>query len=375
MKKNKELEKVKIIIINWSWNEKWLSDIKITDNIEEKKQGEYSENEGEIEKEVTDFFKTYGVRKKERKKDETQEEAFNYIKNEKKLLVATNIYRGNSWDTKGVLSNLIDDLYNEYDKPEIYLFLHHTHGYKKADVSKILNEKSPRNGEDIKVRNCFLFGDGHGNIYYEFKKRGILTDDGELDSKTYFTIDGEKYINEEYFDKIWEDYKHEFKRKIFELKQDFFDATAIFTLPKRTDVIEKEDFIKVLKETKESKEKLLYSRLKSFLGEYENIDLMSYGESEEAKKQKRLKKELEAIKDLENKMSISYQFEDCNANLQHILPDDKDDETASQIYNKLKELLKPIVLEDISLPEEEKLNKEKLRIIRDEFRALIKVLP
>ena len=350
----------KIMIINWKWT--WFHDHRVTsDYLAENKN--FTQN---IKKGKGKFYEEYIV-KKEGKID--QDTAL-----DDSIIVATSIYK--HFDTQIILYNLIDYYYNKYrlQNPIIFLFLHRGNFYHKSDVYNILNNKP-------EINQCFLFAHPSDFIYYKTLKKGFLDDAGGFskEGKVCQKINGKKIIKAKFFNDVWNYYQHEFKSKIFTLKEDLFLNLSFLTESSTNEFC---SF--ALRERLSKSNDLLLLRLKSFLGFYDNVSLH---ESNELSEELELiddfltidndlfidieYSEYESLKKLEKKRHTSYEFDDCNANLEHIQPNNEDDKKANELYLELIQKLSPLVKED----KKHYFTFNEFYTIRERFEQLINVLP
>ncbi len=311
-------------------------------------------------------------------------------------VICCNIYKGKK--PRKVLHHLIEILHQKYskngDKVEIMLFLHRGHHYNYKDVLHFLEKK----GEF--VRKCFLFEAGQDFIYYQTEKKGLLDEVGRFYKgwknegkeneefvKTYHMIENkkdkenkEKVIDSWYFNNVWEYYQQEFKQKFKNLYVDFINTIIHLKAIHSDEGVEKKDFIKYLKKhskfSKKSNSKLIYYRIKSFLGCYDNIELEINPKTKKPINQKeydQLKDEREAIGNFEKIHKQSYTFDDVRANLWHKHEDDTKDIEAHNIYINLYQLMEPLFLPKVRY--DKKINTQDIRNIRDKMEKLIEILP
>lgn len=309
---DKQQNPQKIMIIIWRWEDFDEAHYAVNDTFLSTHQGQ------KILKNVVKYGKNKVY-------DELEVEESDFTKNAK--VIRAYIYKGE--ETKKLLYLIID----QYATPqtEILLFLHRNNFYTQKDVKCILKHKKKQ------VAKCFLFGEGRDFIYYKTKKMGLLeSGGGDFIYNDKVRVVKKRWDDEQddlviekvlqpYFDIVWSYYKHEFKKKIYELQKDLFFYCAPFTQPGKKAVISKRKFLDFL-----AKNPTLYYRTKSFLNEYQpknyidnvifNIQYQKAELSEldelRIEKLKTLKEELLLLKEYENKKETSFIFDDCNANLE-----------------------------------------------------------
>lgn len=357
-------QRKKIMIINWKWT--WFHDHKMTDTYL-KDNPVYLKK---IHRGRGRFFDHYSISDESIGADSMP------------IIVATTIYSFPS--TLQILFALIDYYYNKYkdQDPQMFLLLHRGNFYDKDVVFKILNEKP-------EVEKCFLFAHGRDYIYYKTQKKGLLDEGGgffklrdEMNNKvieeTYKKVNGRKVIDSVYFNNVWNYYDTEFKKKIFSLKQDFFECLSLLFTGDKT-AVSSEEFYAGLKNS----ERKILLRMKSFLGSYDQVDTtekvnINITEPEDDfilwddGPEKELETQLESdeLEKFEKEQHQSFSFDDCNANLEHIQKNNPDDKRASELYQQLVEKLRPIIND-----EQDFISKNDCLTIRSRFQDLIDVLP
>lgn len=289
----------------------------------------------------------------------------NYAKKAK--VVATNIYEGQK--TNQIFTKIVDYLHTIYPNPVIYLLLHRGHNHSHQEIETLLQIN------EGKVKKIFLFSDGRDFIYYKTYGKGFLDDLGN-----FWKQDGVNVVEEDketkkqtlrapYFDNVWHYYDHEFRKKICELKQDILDVCTYHTFPNRPDSISHREFIDYFKDSCNKQGKHLCLRIKSFLGEYDNIE--NPKKKSQFKKYDTIKEECEVLEDFEEESKRSYIFDDCNANMEHILPHNEKDKLASDSYKALREKMKPLF--SLSAPPST-VTKDDILEVRNLFRNLLDCL-
>ena len=346
----------KIIIINWKWT--WFHENRVTDSYLSKPENQYLLSD--IKKGKNKFFEVYPVE--------------NSNQTEDAIVVVTSIYQGKQ--TKEILYKLIEHICKKYkaEPDEIYLFLHRGNFYNGQDVLLILEEIDC-------ITNCFLFAAGRDFIYFDLKKEGFLDQAGgfkrgrigdqkisvvKKTTELFKNSNTRWKIQQPYFDNVWNYYQFEFYTKISKLKRDFFAWLILYKIKEYP--LKQADFIEDLKKA----EKLLYIRLKSFLGEYDDLQNSIPLDEDEFEALYRLKDEREALEKFEKESNDSYILDDCNANLIHIHKNDELDKKAHDYYIELKEKLNQVILTKNT---ETKITHTDIIKIRNCFKKLTKVLP
>lgn len=385
----------RILLITWKW--RCLNDYKINTQYLEKINIDDFLNDFCQTQKKHSLYKTLRVGGFKTSSEDKEIDLYSDFQIEKGArVICCNIYKGKK--PRKVLHHLIEIIHQKYskngDKVEIMLFLHRGHHYNYKDVLHFLEKK----GEF--VRKCFLFEAGQDFIYYQTEKKGFLDEfgrfykgwknEGEENEefvKTYHMIENkkdkenkEKVIDTWYFNNVWEYYQQEFKQKFKNLYVDFINTLIHLKAIHSDEGVEKKDFIKYLKKrskfSKKSDSKLIYYRIKSFLGSYDNIELEINPKTKKPINQKeydQLKDEREAIGNFEKIHKQSYTFDDVRANLKHKHEDDTKDIEAHNIYTNLYQLMEPLFLTKVKY--DKKINKQDIRSIRDEMEKLIKILP
>ena len=342
-------EETLIMIINWRWRGTYN-----VPPVNDKCLGEFTNEQinADISTPTNQYFITYNANT-------------NYAKEAK--VVATNIYSGQK--TNQIFTKIVDYLYKTYTNPVIYLLLHrgHYHSYQEAETLLQINKG--------KVKKCFLFSDGRDFIYHGTHHKGFLNDAGgfwrqdgvsvvEKDKETK-----EKTLLSPYFDNVWHYYDHEFRKKICELKQDILDVCMHYTFPNRPDSVPHKEFMQHFKDGCNKQGKHLCLRIKSFLGEYDNIKEPE--KKSDFKAYRTITDECEALEKFEKETKRSYIFDDCNANMEHIQPNDDKDRRASEGYKALREKMRSLF--SLNAPPFT-VSKDDIRGVRDLFRNLLDCL-
>jgi len=307
------MDNTKIMIINWRWGD--LEALHTEDSIQYKELEQLP-----IEQLEGRYYKEYPVEPSE------------LCKNAK--VVTTAIYNEDKTLSKPLFHKIIDHHTNEGS--QVMVFLHRTNHYEEEDVEELLNDF------DGRVSKCFLFADGRDYLYYKTQKSGFLDDAGgfmnQRDRDTEIrvkTFDQEKGVLQPYFDRVWTYYEGEFESKIFQLKEEIFDQWLPILMPRQPQQIEQEKLLEALKGAKH----LLYLRVKSFLGFYDELYAKREGKPDNA-----LQNELDKIRDLEKQRKVSYIFDDARQNLRYDSKYGKP--LVSSVYEEAIEALKAILFKD-----------------------------
>jgi hypothetical protein len=271
--------------------------------------------------------------------------------------LAVSIY--NEPATRNLLYVLLDH-YVSKDQ-EIILLLHRANFYEDRDIESI------RRRYRGKIQKCFLFADGRDYIYYKTEKSGLLDDTGRFfvgrdpDTQVKVITFEDGVVKQPYFDRAWYYYSIEFEIKVFQLKEELFDVWFPFLLPYGDEQISKKALLDALDG---SKDRLLLYRLKSFLGYYEQSKI----EKKNFEDSRHLKKERDAIEDLEYKEKKSYDFDDCIVNLKQ---EESSQPFVAGAYRDARMLIEHTLFKDIHHP----VKKEVLRNIADKLNHLVSVIP
>lgn len=381
----------RILLINWKW--RCLVDYQLNDTYLEK----HTIDDFFNQKEKKPFYETlrigglkiYDSSNNEKEENQEQSSSLQIVKGAR--IICCNIYKGNK--TRQILNRLIEETYTKYskngDRVEIMLFLHRGHHYDYNDVLQFLEEKGKY------IVNCFLFETGRDYIYYHSERKGLLDHigrfyrgkQGKKVLRTYHMVENSEYENEQekivdkwYFNNVWNYYKQEFKRKLKILFIDFVKILLGLEKLLLQNKIEKDLLIEYLEDVndvaKYPKSDLIYYRIKSFLGCYDEIEPEEYDEFNPPTNEEEyelLNEEIEQLSKFEKKRKKSYTFDDVRANLEHKQENDAKDIEAHNIYKKLEKAMRPIFLKDV--PHKGNITKQELMDIRDEMGKLIAVLP
>ena len=378
----------RIIIINWKW--RFLNDYKINDRYLEK----YDLSEFLLnfyaQKKKQSLYVSFPVgspqtmdKNNVEKVIGAQEASPLFDIEAYARVICCNIY--NDINSRRILDKLIELVYHKYSKErkkiEIMLFLHRGHSYTYKDVLQFL--------ESTYIKNCFLFEAGHDFIYYHTEKKGLIDHigrfykgwenegDSEKYVRTHYIEGGEKIIDLAYFNNVWGYYSQEFKQKVKNLFVAFIRVLLGFEGIKKKEGFEKKSLIGYFEEAnKTPQNELIYYRIKSFLGLYDNITLKIDANTKEPTNQEeydQLKEEREIIGKFEKKRKQSYTFDDVRANLEHQHENDEKDKGTHKLYKELNKLMCPLFLPKKAY--NKKINPQQIRDIRDLMDELIEIIP
>lgn len=333
----------KVMIINW----KWLQNKHINATLLQ--QEDIKPFTDPIKKGEGIFYRKYKVEPSELCPDA--------------LVIAVSIYKDNE-ETQHLLNNIID----RYAKPhaKVMVFLHRSNYYEDDDVEYLLNHFKGR------ISKCFLFGDGRDYIYFKTQRAGFLDDLGGFE-KRRDKITGEKIITfdeetqqvkQPYFDRVWQYYESEFETKIVELKEELFDQWLPFLLPHQSYKINREQLLNAIHY---AEDRCLFFRIKSFVGKYDEIKKLDA--KDDFDKMNDLKKELDAIKKLEQKEKTSYIFDDCRVNLEYEQKNGR--ELVATVYHEVVEKLDHLLFKNNG----NVFSKDDVRALSQKMEILIKVIP
>ncbi len=219
-------------------------------------------------------------------------------------------------NVKKIKEKIVDYLRSE--NHQVFLFLHRSHGYQRRDIeglsSYVKKELKYKRDEYIHGKlKFFLFGSSRDYIYFdtansglihggEFMHEEIYDDKGKLIKRnSVFTNKDKKEIKKSCFDKVWNYYQLEFKKKVFELKEDLF-----------VKLFEQTNNVGEYQLDLEKRQALLMYRLKSFRG---------LGLS---------KRERKVLVEAEWKQQRSFIFDDCIENVKNNYGDE-----ALNIHSKI----------------------------------------
>ena len=270
-------------------------------------------------------------------------------------IVASYIY--NTSETLPLLVALLN--YYATNEAEVMVFLHRGDNYNEEEVKYLLQTFNKR------IINCFLFADGRDFIYHKTQGSGFLDDAGGFrngkDRKTGELISTFKdgLVRQPYFDRVWSYYTMEFESKVYQLKEELFEAWFPLLLPANTALVQRESLIETIK----NHERLLWIRLRSFVGLYiHRYNLEDDDETDD---------EEWRLTQLEKKMKTSLVFDDCIQNLEHFRQ--KNENFVLNEYNKVKKQLKELLFNEN--PPQVSFTKEQIRNLADDFNYLVKVIP
>lgn len=201
---------------------------------------------------------------------------------------------------------------------DVFVFLHRRHGYNQKNIKAILEQLNVEAYTESTIR-CFLFGEGNDKIYIANQSKGLLGTRGSFSAKLENdTMEAAIYINaianedqkllkRKHFDFVWNQYSHNFKAKIFELKEDLFHSLSPFLFLKEIQAGAVYNYIKL------NENQLLMLRLLSFIGKVRK------GSNLETK-----------LREFEQQHRRSYFFDDCHINLKITYG-----EQLAQVYKEL----------------------------------------
>jgi hypothetical protein len=185
----------------------------------------------------------------------------------------------------------------------VYLFLHRRHGYSEKAIAQLLGALSEARKSRRNTRS-FLFGEGGDFIYIAHHPRGLLGTKGtfsaqfdspyqEQPQRITAIADREKrLLKKVHFDTVWQRYTHNFKAKIFELREDLFRTLLPFMIDQKVDSGDVYQFFQ------QPENRPLFLRLLSFIGK------LRKGSDLE-----------QALRDYEQQQKRSFFFDDCQENL------------------------------------------------------------
>ncbi|MCI5080669.1 MAG: hypothetical protein MRY78_03200 [Saprospiraceae bacterium] len=233
---------------------------------------------------------------------------------------------------------------------EVFLFLHRRHGYDQKTLKEILQMARSVLPQGHLIKS-FLFGEGNDKIYIVNQTKGLLGTRGTFSAKlqavgirqaTYVNAIADKdkkVIKRKHFDFVWHQYSHNFKAKIFELKEDLFRSLSPFLFITEIQAGAVYNYIK------QEENKLLMLRLLSFIGKIRK------GSNLETQ-----------LKEFEQQHKRSYFFDDCHLNLKMTYG-----EQEAQLYDSLVDTISKKLL-----AYEPNLN---FTNIRDQFDELLEAMP
>jgi hypothetical protein len=337
----------KILIINWKWElgKNWV-------HINAKNVAKYSaQSEGGF------FFREFGVQSSDYCPDA--------------LVLATSIYNDGAL-TQELLFQLLDKYM--LDNNRVILLIHRPNAYHEDDIRNIL-ARYPKHTDF----RCILFEGGRDYIYYPVQEAGLLDDAGN------FFMDGDLSVFDEennlvlqpYFDRVWKYYEGEFEQKVLVFKEDlldhlfplFLDAELNITRTTLTQALERD------------KDKLLWIRLKSFLGHHlirstqpevvkskseSTQESLSDAELAEFKQKNQQKTEQRLLATFEKKTLTSYGFDECIIHLERY-----PDSLEAQFYRETRKYCQDLFF----TPNKNVITKSELRELTAKLDLLIKVIP
>lgn len=213
-----------------------------------------------------------------------------------------------------------------------------------------------------------LFEGGRDYIYHNTQKSGLLNDIGGFfrgrnrDGKPVEVINKQKEIQQPYFDRVWRYYEGEFEHKVFVLKEDLFDELFPFLLPENAESI---DYPLLKKALKSDRNKLLWLRLLSFIGEF----TQSFSKELSYEQERKLLKQQKELAELEKESHNSYVFDACIINLEN--PNKKQNELEASAYRDARDCCKNVLIRN----ETGAVSKTDLRVLAEKLDYLVKVIP
>lgn len=275
------------------------------------------------------------------------------------ITVAASIYNDGD-NTRQLLYKLLDQY--AVNGNQLILLIHRADGYKEQDLQEILQTYG------VKIDKCILFEGGRDYIYHNTQKSGLLNDVGGFfrgrnrDGKPVEVINKQQEIQQPYFDRVWRYYEGEFEHKVFALKEDLFDELFSFLLPQKPENI---DYPQLKKALQSDKNKLLWLRLLSFMGEYTQISSKELSYEQERK----LLKQQKELADLEKESYNSYVFDACIVNLES--PNKKQNELEASAYREARDCCKNLLIYN----DTGTVSKTDLRVLAERLDYLVKVIP
>ncbi|NUO00011.1 MAG: hypothetical protein HUU01_05280 [Saprospiraceae bacterium] len=157
---------------------------------------------------------------------------------------------------------LIRTLLADAPHANVLAFLHRRSHDPVKDLSNITGAlKSP---DAAALRKAFAFSDGRDYLYLSANEWGLIGNEGRL----WYSSGGEKTRSAEslsapltvkaaHFNKVWQYYSQQCKRKIFEFKEELLSALWTSPAANNADAVDNQDWLSVFKKEKP----LLYARL------------------------------------------------------------------------------------------------------------------
>lgn len=145
---------------------------------------------------------------------------------------------------------------------DVLAFLHRRSHDPVKDLSSITDAlKSP---DAMALRKAFAFSDGRDYLYLSANEWGLIGNEGRL----WYSSGGEKMRSAElesapmtvrrtHFNKVWQYYSQQCKRKIFEFKEELLSALWVSPFAQNKDMVDNQHWLSVFKKEKP----LLYARL------------------------------------------------------------------------------------------------------------------
>lgn len=159
-------------------------------------------------------------------------------------------------------ASLIRTLLADAPRADVLAFLHRRSHDPVKDLAGITDAlKSP---EVSALRKAFAFSDGRDYLYLNTNEWGLIGNEGRL----WYSSGGEKMRSAEskaapmtvrpaHFNKVWQYYSQQCKRKIFEFREELLSALWVSPLAHSDEAVDNQDWLSVFKKEKP----LLYARL------------------------------------------------------------------------------------------------------------------
>ncbi len=245
-------------------------------------------------------------------------------------------------------ASLIRTLLADHPHADVLVFMHRRSHDPVNDLSAIAN--SLKSADPAALRKAFAFSDGRDYLYLSANEWGLIGNEGRL----WYSSGGEKMRSSElesaantvrraHFDKVWQYYSQQCKRKIFELKEELLAAMWLSPDAQSSAAVDNQDWLSAFKKEKP----LLYARL---------LDLAD----EDSPKFRML------LDNAEQKSQEKLRFGECRLNLTTLNGNGQGaqyERLAEFIRNGLVNAEGPVVVANA------------LRTLRDHFDALLQVMP
>lgn len=249
-------------------------------------------------------------------------------------------------DERADYAAIIAQLLADETQTDALVFLHRRSHNPVEDLKSVTD--ALRSADAGALRKAFAFSDGRDYLYLSANEWGLIGNEGQL----WYSSGGTKMRSAEaaantvrrtHFDKVWQYYSQQCKRKLLELKEELLAALWVLPVAQSTEAVDNQTWLRAFKKEKP----LLYARL---------LDLAN----EDSPKFNML------LEQAEQKSQEKLRFGECRLNFSELNPAD-----ARAQYQHLADFIRDGIV-NLEAPV---LVSDSLRMLRDRFDDLLHALP